>query len=391
MGTRKGFSTTDVVFMRRALALAERGRGGTRPNPVVGAVIVRGGRVLGEGYHHRAGEAHGEIDALAQVGGRAPGATIYVNLEPCCHTGRTGPCTSALIAAGVRRVVVGCLDPNPRVDGRGVRRLRRAGIRVDVGCLEEACREANRAFIVWVREKRPLVTLKVAATLDGFIAGVGGAPEWITGREARRAAHELRATHDAVLVGAGTVRTDDPQLTVRMRTGGAPARGGARPVRVVLDGRLGTPPGARVLRRAPGVPPTLMLGARGAEPRRVRALERAGAEVVLLAPDRGGRLPMARVLAELARRDIQSVLVEGGARVHGALIDARLLDRVAVFVAPKLLGAGVPVAAGGGWPVPRALQLGPLSVAALGPDLLIRADVLSATVTATVTAAGARR
>ena len=370
--------------MRRALALAERGRGSTRPNPVVGAVIVRAGRVLAEGFHRRAGEAHGEIDALARLGGRAPGATIYVNLEPCCHTGRTGPCTSALIAAGIRRVVVGCPDPNPRVDGRGIRRLRAAGVRVDVGCLEEQCREANRGFLVWVREGRPLVTLKVASTLDGFIAGVGGAPARITGNPARAAAHALRAAHDAVLVGAGTVRADDPRLTVRLPAGRG-ARAGARrspgkptpgPARVVLDGQLSTAPGARVLRAEPGLPPTLVLGVQGAPPRRVRALERAGAEVTLMPAGRAGRLAIARVLGELGRREIQSVLVEGGAGLHGAFIDARLVDQVAIFIAPKLIGAGVGIAAGAGWPVPHALGLGPLSVQALGPDLLIRGQVI---------------
>jgi len=360
--------------MRRALALAERGRGSTRPNPVVGAVVVRGGRVLAEGYHHRAGEAHGEIDALAHLGGRAPGATIYVNLEPCCHTGRTGPCTRALIAAGVHRVVVGTLDPNPRVNGRGVSLLRRAGIRVDVGCLEAESREANRGFFVWVRDKRPLVTLKAAATLDGFIAAVSGAREWITGPEARRAAHELRAAHDAILVGAGTVRVDDPRLTVRL---GARDRGPpARPRRVVLDGRLSVSPRAQTLRPVPRTPPTLVIGARGAEARRVRALERAGAEVVLL-PARGGRLPLDRVLAELGRRDIQSLLVEGGAGIHGAFVDARLVDRVALFLAPKLIGAGIPIAQGRGVPVAGALALGPLTVEPLGEDLLLRADVRS--------------
>jgi diaminohydroxyphosphoribosylaminopyrimidine deaminase/5-amino-6-(5-phosphoribosylamino)uracil reductase len=368
---RARFSPADLGFMGRALALAERGRGGTRPNPVVGAVIVRGGRVLAEGFHRRAGEAHGEIDALNRLGGRAPGATIYVNLEPCCHTGRTGPCTSALIAAGVRRVVIGCLDPNPRVDGRGVRVLRRAGVRVDVGCLEEACREANRAFFVWVRDRRPLVTLKVAATLDGFIAAADGQPAWITGPQARQAAHVLRAAHDAVLVGAGTVRSDDPRLTVRLPA----SRATARPLRVVLDGKLTTPPRARVLRREAGAPRTLVIGARGADARRVRAIERAGGEVVLLPPGRGQRIPAARVLAELGKREIQSLLVEGGAAVHGALVDARLVDRVAFFVAPKLLGAGIAIAAGQGSPVARALELGPLSVETVGRDLLIRADV----------------
>jgi diaminohydroxyphosphoribosylaminopyrimidine deaminase/5-amino-6-(5-phosphoribosylamino)uracil reductase len=374
------FSAADLAHMRRALALAERGRGSTRPNPVVGAVIVRGGRVLAEGYHHRAGEAHGEIDALAHLGGRAPGATIYVNLEPCCHTGRTGPCTRALIASGVRRVVVGTLDPNPRVDGRGVSLLRRAGIRVDVGCLEAESREANRGFFVWVCDKRPLVTLKAAATLDGFIAAAGGAREWITGPEARLAAHRLRAVHDAILVGAGTVRADDPHLTVRLPPPtvrlGARARGSAAgPWRVVLDGRLSMSPRAQVLRRAPGTSPTLVIGARGAEPRRVRALERAGAEVVLL-PARAGRLALDRVLAELGRRDIQSLLVEGGAGIHGAFVDARLVDRVALFLAPKLIGAGIPIAQGRGVAVAGALALGPLTVEALGGDLLLRADVL---------------
>jgi diaminohydroxyphosphoribosylaminopyrimidine deaminase/5-amino-6-(5-phosphoribosylamino)uracil reductase len=380
------FSADDLTFMRRALVLAARGHGDTRPNPMVGAVIVRAGRVLAEGFHRRVGDAHGEINALAKLGGRAPGATIYVNLEPCCHTGRTGPCTSALIAAGVRRVVVGCLDPNPRVDGQGVRRLRRAGIRVDIGCLEAECRETNRGFLVWVSLGRPLVTLKVAATLDGFIAGVGGAPAWITGPLARAAAHALRAAHDAVLVGAGTVRTDDPRLTVRLSEADAsaahagraapPAGVTSRPVRVVLDGGLRTSPRARVVRRAPGVPATIVVGARGAAPRRVRALERAGAEVVLLPAGRKGRPAVSAILSELARRDIQSVLLEGGAQVHGAFVDARLVDRVAVFIAPKLIGAGVPIAAGAGRPVPEALQLGPFAVQTLGPDLLLRADVL---------------
>ncbi|MDB4981764.1 MAG: riboflavin biosynthesis protein RibD, partial [Myxococcales bacterium] len=207
---KDAFSAADERFMRRALALAERGRGTTRPNPVVGAVIVRGGRVVGEGFHVRAGQPHAEIVALARCkADAARGATLYVNLEPCRHTGRTGPCTEAILAAGLARVVVGCGDPNPLVDGRGVARLRAAGVRVDVGCLERESREINRAFAVWVRERRPRVTLKAAATLDGFIADGKPrgkkAPAWLTGVEARRVAHELRAAHDAVLVGAGTV------------------------------------------------------------------------------------------------------------------------------------------------------------------------------------------
>ena len=276
------------------------------------------------------------------------------------------------------RVVVGVRDPNPLVNGRGIARLRRAGIRVDVGCLESACAALNRPFFVWVREGRPLVTLKVAATLDGFIADRDArartAPVWITSALARRAAHALRAEHDAILVGAGTVRADDPRLTVRLRRqpGRRPPR--PAPLRVILDGQLRVPRKAVVLARAGG-PRTLVFGAAGAAATRARALESAGAEVVLL-PARDGRIDPGRVLGELARREIQSLLVEGGAEVHAAFIAAGLVDRVAFFYAPCLVGGGVPIATGAGLPLARALRLGPLSARAVGPDLLVCADVL---------------
>src|SRR5258708_1700017 len=217
--------------MQHALALARKGAGLASPNPMVGCVIVREGQIVGEGFHQYDWRDHAEIVALRSAGEKSRGATLYVNLEPCCHTGRTGPCTEAIIAARPARVVVGCRDPNPRVDGRGVARLRRAGIRVDVGVLDAECRATNRAFFVWVRE--------------------GRAPVWITGPTARLAAHELRAAHDAVLVGAGTVLADDPRLTVRLprSAGKRPGGGRSAPVRVVLDGRLRTPPAARVLGR----------------------------------------------------------------------------------------------------------------------------------------------
>ncbi|HSZ80926.1 MAG TPA: bifunctional diaminohydroxyphosphoribosylaminopyrimidine deaminase/5-amino-6-(5-phosphoribosylamino)uracil reductase RibD [Polyangia bacterium] len=355
--------------MRRALALAARGRGSTRPNPLVGAVIARGGRVVAEGFHRRAGAPHAEVNALVRLRpGAARGATLYVNLEPCCHTGRTGPCTEAILAAGIGRVVVGMRDPNPLVDGRGVARLRRAGVRVDVGCLEAESLALNRAFAIWVRERRPLVTLKAAASLDGFIAPAKiarprkrRAPVWITGPEARRVAHELRAAHDAVLVGSGTVLVDDPHLTVRLPDATC------APTRVVLDGRLRTPTKAHVLA---GGAPTLIFTRRGASPARVRALRAAGAEVVELAAARG-HLPIAAVLRALAARDIQSVLVEGGAAVHGAFIAAGLVDDVALFIAPRLLGGGVPLAAGLGRALAEGLALGPISARAVGGDLLL--------------------
>jgi diaminohydroxyphosphoribosylaminopyrimidine deaminase/5-amino-6-(5-phosphoribosylamino)uracil reductase len=376
-------ASDDARFMRHALALAERGRGTTRPNPVVGAVVVRGGKVVGEGFHLRAGEPHAEVHALRAAGDAAHGATLYVNLEPCAHTGRTGPCTEAIIASRVARVVVGCRDPNPRVDGRGMARLRRAGIRVDDGVLEAECRATNRAFAVWVEKRRPLVTLKAAATLDGFIADrarrARRAPVWITGPAARLAAHELRAAHDAVLVGAGTVLADDPQLTVRLARGArgnrGPGRGesaGPAPLRVVLDGRLRTPAAARVLGRGA---PTLIVTGKAAPAARARALEAAGAEVLRL-PGRARRPPLARVLAELAARDVQSILVEGGAEVLGSFIESRLVDRVALFVAPTLLGGGIPIATGAGLSVAQALHLGALTARHFGDDLLLMADVV---------------
>jgi len=373
-GSAAGISATDERLMARALALAEQGRGTTRPNPVVGAVVARGERVLGEGYHLRAGEPHAEINALARVPrGAARGATLYVNLEPCCHTGRTGPCTEAILAAGIARVVIGMRDPNPIVDGRGIARLRRAGVRVDVGCLGRASEDANRAFSIWASERRPLVTLKAAASVDGFIADgrprARRAPAWLTGPAARRVAHELRAAHDAVLVGSGTVLADDPRLTVRL-PGGRPT-----PVRVILDARLRTPVGAKVLARIPGGGvPTLVFTRRGAPAARVGALVAAGAEVVTLAAPRG-RLPLASVLRELAARDLQSVLVEGGAAVHGSFIAAGLVDGVALFVAPRLLGGGVPIAAGRGRGLSGGLALEGVQIRALAPDWLVTARV----------------
>jgi diaminohydroxyphosphoribosylaminopyrimidine deaminase / 5-amino-6-(5-phosphoribosylamino)uracil reductase len=384
---RAAFSEEDERYMRLALALSERARGRTRPNPVVGAVVVRGRRIVARGYHRRAGGPHAEVAALVRLGFRARGATLYVTLEPCCHSGRTGPCTEPIIASGIKRVVVGSVDHNPLVAGRGIARLRRAGIRVDVGCLEEACLAANRAFFKWIRDGRPHVTLKVAATLDGFIAAPSRPKrpgvQWITGPEARRSAHELRAAHDAVLVGAGTVLADDPRLTVRLPKGKGPRRARSHPLRVILDGKLRCPPKARLLSEPTGWRP-LVLGAdphtlspaeRRAFSRRRRALEAAGGEVTLLPADREGRIPLDRALRFLAARGVQSLLVEGGSQVHGAFIAARLVDEVAVFLAPRLQGAGRPIAIGLGLPWTRPLHLGPLRVRHVGGDILLSAGV----------------
>lgn len=366
--------------MRQALRLAERGRGTTHPNPMVGALVVRAGTVLARGFHERAGQAHAEIVALSKLGMHARGATLYVTLEPCCHHGRTGPCTESIIAAGIRRVVVGCCDENPLVSGRGVDILRRAGIDVTAGCLKEECYKQNRAFFTWVRKQRPWVTLKVAGTLDGFIGDRRererkGHARWITGELARVRAHELRAEHDAVVVGIGTVLADDPLLTVR--TASKRAR---QPLRIVLDSHLRTPPNAALMTPAQDCAPPLIVAA---EPRardrtmatRKRRLEDRGAEVFFVGADRHGQVALPAALRVLAGREIQSLLVEGGSKIHGAFISKRLVDSVALFLAPRLVGHGVPIVEGAGldWKYPA--RLGPLKVEALGPDVLITADV----------------
>lgn len=356
-------TAADERWMARALALAARGLGRTWPNPPVGAVLVRDGRVVGEGFHARAGAPHAEIEALRRAGARARGATLYVTLEPCTHWGRTPPCVDALLPLGLRRVVVAMADPNPRVRGRGVRALRRARVPVVVGPGEALARVLTAGYASWVLRRRPLVTLKLATTLDGRIAARTGAARWITSAPARALAHGLRDVSDAVLVGAGTVRADDPRLTCRLP-------GGRDPLRVVLAGpALDLPPRARVLA---GGPPTLVIVPRGAAPARVAALRRRGVEVMLL-PGRRGRVPFDVVARALGERGLTSVLVEGGGAVAAAALDARVADRLILFLAPTLLG-GDGVAAIGplGIASPaRAVRVLEPAVARIGPDLVL--------------------
>ncbi len=321
--------------MRRVLALAARARGRTGPNPMVGAVVARGRTIVGEGYHSRAGAPHAEAVALSRAGARARGATLYVNLEPCCHYGRTPPCTDAILAAGVSEVVASMRDPDPRVDGRGIRALRAAGVKVRVGTLRTEAERLNEAFVRFRRTRRPFVTLKAGMSLDGRIATRGGESRWITSRAARAAARRLRSEHEAVLVGVGTVLADDPVLSgPRANGSGAPARREG-PARVVLDSHLRTPVTARMLRTAGG--PVLVLAGRAAPAARRRRLERAGALVVGV-PTRSGRVDLSAAMRELGRRGLATVLIEGGGEILGAALDAGIGDRVALFVAPRLLG-----------------------------------------------------
>jgi diaminohydroxyphosphoribosylaminopyrimidine deaminase / 5-amino-6-(5-phosphoribosylamino)uracil reductase len=310
--------------MRRALALARRGRFTAAPNPCVGAVLLAAdGRLLGEGWHRRAGEPHAEIHALAAGGDRARGATLYITLEPCAHFGRTPPCVDAVIAAGLRRVVVAHRDPDPRTAGRGIERLRAAGIEVEVGALAEEAIALNLPFVVTHLRHRPAVTLKWAASLDGRIATGAGESRWITGERARRAALELREEHDTILVGSGTLLADDPRLTRRL--GRAP--GAIR--RVVLDRRLRTPPEARLLAEAGEA----LVYTESADGGRAAVLAERGAEVVRLP-----RVGAPEVLSDLARRGAQSVLVEGGGTAAATFFEAGLWERIVAFQAPRLLG-----------------------------------------------------
>lgn len=342
--------------MRLALALAERGRGATGANPLVGAVVVKRGRVVGRGWHSRWGGPHAEAIALARAGDRARGSDLYVTLEPCAHLGKTAPCTRQIIAAGVRRVVVAMRDPAQ--GGRGLGELRRARVAVRMGVLVEAARVQNREFLLRLATGRPAVTVKLAQTLDGRIADARGSSKWITSPAARRLTRRLRGEADAVMVGGRTAREDDPKLTAGRRA----------PLKVIVDSRARLSPGARLL--ATGR--TVVAATRAAPARRVAALELRGAEVWRL-PARGGRVDLAVLLRTLLARGVGSVFCEGGAELAGALLDRGLVDRVAVVIAPRLLGGpkARPAVLGRGRALPDAIPLKEVSVTRIGRDTLI--------------------
>jgi diaminohydroxyphosphoribosylaminopyrimidine deaminase / 5-amino-6-(5-phosphoribosylamino)uracil reductase len=324
-------SSTDLDkrYLRLACRLALKAAGRTSPNPMVGAVLVRGGKVIATGYHRRAGEDHAEIVALKRAAAKAKGATLYINLEPCSHYGRTPPCARALISAGIKEVVAGIEDPNPLVAGEGFRQLRRAGIRVRAGILEAECQRLNEAFIKYVTRRLPLVTLKLAASLDGKIAAVSGDARWISSEDSRRVVHQLRNQMDAVVVGVGTVIADDPQLTCRISKG-------RNPWRVILDARLRIPLSAKLLRQPDAAKNIIVTGDR---PRRtkIHALEALGARVWQVKLRRG-RIPWATVLKRLAAQGTLSVMIEGGATTAAWALQEKMVDRILFFYAPMILG-----------------------------------------------------
>ena len=331
----------ELDAMRAALTLARRGLGTVWPNPAVGCVILNDGRVVGRGWTQPGGRPHGETEALRRAGEAARGAVAHVSLEPCCHWGQTPPCVDALITAGVRRVVVALEDPDPRVAGEGLRRLRAAGLDVEVGLCAEEAAELNAGFLSRLRLGRPLVTFKLATSLDGRIAIASGESQWITGPPARARAHALRASHDAIMVGTGTVVADDPQLTCRL-----PGLGHRSPVRVVIDRHLRIPPAARIIADAHRVP-TWVLTLRSADPGRRAAFLANGATLIDVNDDGEEQIDLAAALAVLGERGITRLLVEGGARLAAAFFRARLVDRLVWVHAPLVIGGdGIPAIAG---------------------------------------------
>ncbi len=354
---------TDENFMREALRIARNAEGRTSPNPLVGAVVVREGKIIAEGWHRRAGTPHAEVHALNMAGELSKGATLYVTLEPCSHFGRTPPCARAIVDAGITRVVAAMTDPNPQVAGRGFDILRAAGIQVEVGLLEAEARRLNEVFLKWVTRKLPFVTLKFACSLDGKIATVGGESQWISGIESRTFTHHLRDINDAILVGVGTVLADNPSLTTRLVEG-------KNPVRVIVDSNARTPLDATVVTDKSAR--TIIAVTSNAPAEKLSELAACGVETICAGG--GKRVDLEILMRELASRELTSVLVEGGGTIHFAMLNAGLVDKVFAFVAPKIIGGAnaLTAVAGAGFErLSDAARLKDLTTTRLGDDILI--------------------
>jgi diaminohydroxyphosphoribosylaminopyrimidine deaminase/5-amino-6-(5-phosphoribosylamino)uracil reductase len=357
----------DHHFMQMALDLARQGAGHTSPNPMVGALLVKQGRIVGQGYHAKAGGAHAEVNAIADAGDEAAGATLYVTLEPCHHTGRTPPCTRSILAARIARVVVAMADPNPHVSGGGGAYLTEQGIKVVWGVLESEAQQLNEAFVKHARSGRPFVYLKYAATLDGRLAAATGDARWVTGPKARAFVHQLRQQVDAIMVGIGTVVADDPSLTTRLPDGK-----GVDPQRIILDPQLRIDERARLLHQQTAAATVLVTGDKIGTPKRAR-LEAAGAEVMRM-PLQAGQIDLTALMEKLGARGICSVLIEGGGGLIGTALRSGVVDKVYAFLAPKLLAGddGVPVCRGAGAAtMDAALVLDQVAVRRFDEDTLV--------------------
>jgi diaminohydroxyphosphoribosylaminopyrimidine deaminase/5-amino-6-(5-phosphoribosylamino)uracil reductase len=362
--------------MARALELAWQGRGWTSPNPMVGAVVVKDGQIVGEGFHPQAGKPHAEVFALDAAGEQARGATLYVTLEPCAHHGRTPPCVEKVLACGVARVVVAIEDPNPLVAGRGIQALRDAGVVVEQGCLAREALLANERFFKYIRTKRPFVAIKTGMSMDGKIATASGESQWITSEYSRGHVQTLRATYDAIMVGVNTVVQDNPHLTCRLP-------GGRQPLKVIIDSLARTPVNANIFSKPAGGLPSrantlICVGSKAPEDR-LRALRAVGAEI-LVCPDAGfssdTHVDLARLMGLLGRREITSILLEGGGTLNAAALDAGIVDKLYVFVAPKLIGGvGAPtmVEGSGVTLLEEAVHLYRMTATSMGGDILLEA------------------
>ena len=361
----------DRHFMNMALDLAAKGEGFTSPNPMVGAVVVKDGQVVGRGYHQVAGGPHAEVNALDAAGDLAKGATLYVTLEPCNHTGRTPPCTRKILELGVKRVVAAMQDPNKKVTGGGLEFLAQNGVQVSTGVCEAQADKLNEAFTKYVSSGRPFVTAKCAATLDGRIATRTGDSRWVTGETARRFVHQLRHRVDAIMVGINTIRNDDPSLTTRL-----PDQQGCDPVRIILDTHLSISPDARVLRQVSTVP-TILVAGPAAEGNKKRALEKTGARVVEVSL-KNDLIDMNALMERLGTMELTSLLIEGGSRVLASAFNSAIVDKVCFFYAPKILGGddGVPICRGPGVELmSQCIAINDIAVHRLGDDVLIEGYV----------------
>lgn len=353
--------------MRRALELAGKAAGRTSPNPMVGAVIVKNGRIVAEGYHKKAGRPHGEIEALKKAGKRARGAQMFINLEPCCHQGRTPPCTEALIGSGLKEIFVGMRDPNPQVAGKGLRRLRKAGIQVHSGILREECRRLNEAFVKYIQTGRPFVILKSAVSLDGKIATSSGQSQWITGPEARERVHQMRDRVDAILVGPGTVLKDNPRLTTRLKSGK-----GRNPARIILDPQGKIPLTARVFQHA-GRDQVYYMTSPLAPTARVKRLQKAGVLINVLS-EYSGHISLKKLIKIIGRNEVSSVLIEAGSGLSASALKAGIVDKLVLFLAPMIIGGESAPGMVGGEGVrnlKQALQIKNLTVTPVGADWMI--------------------
>jgi diaminohydroxyphosphoribosylaminopyrimidine deaminase/5-amino-6-(5-phosphoribosylamino)uracil reductase len=358
--------------MKAALRLARRGAGRVSPNPLVGAVIVKNGAIVGKGYHARFGGPHAEINALRNAGARARGASLYINLEPCCHYGKTPPCTDALITSGIKKIYVGMVDPNPAVSGKGIQKLRKAGIAVETGLLEDQCRLLNESFIKHITEKVPLVTLKAGLTLDGNIATARGDSKWITCEQSRRLVHKVRSEVDAIMIGSGTLIADDPQLTARLES-----KTLKNPLRVVVDEKLRIPLESNVLKPQLAAGTLIVTSPALSSSRKAGQIKKSGARV-LAAPLKKGLIDLKALIKKLGDMEIASLLIEGGSEINASALAAGIVDRILFFYAPKIIGGRNSIHVVGGSGVQKiagAIEISGMEVQRIGSDFLVSGHI----------------